>query len=49
MKFVDIAGQEKYKALSKQFFKNTDTVFFVFALNDPESFNDIKGWISLFK
>ena len=48
LKLIDTAGQEKYRSLSKSYFKNTDGVLFVFALNSLETFNDIKESIQLF-
>ena len=48
LKLIDTAGQEKYKALAKSYFKNVDAVLFVFALNSEESFNNIKNWVNLF-
>ena len=32
IKLIDTAGQEKYKALAKSYFKNVDAVLFVFML-----------------
>ena len=48
LKLIDTAGQEKYKALSKSYFRNVDAVLFIFSINSEESFNDIKSWINLF-
>ena len=48
LKLIDTAGQEKYRALAKSYFKNVDAVLFVFALNSQESFANIKNWIKLF-
>jgi len=48
IKLIDTCGQEKYQALSKAYLKNTDACFFVFALNDKDSFDDIKKWMALF-
>ena len=45
---VDTSGTEKYKSLSKQYFKNADAVLFVFAFNIYESFQNIKQWINLY-
>ena len=45
---VDTAGQEKYKSLSKSYFKNADGVLFVFAIDDLQSFQNIREWITLF-
>ena len=48
IKLIDTAGQEKYKALAKSYFKNVDAVLFVFALNNKDSFDSMKNWINLF-
>ena len=49
IRLVDTAGTEKYKSLSKQYFKNTDVVLFVFALNNLDSFENILNWMNLFE
>ena len=49
LKLIDTAGEEKYKSLSKSYFKNSDVVLFVFALDNPDSFERINDWIELFK
>ena len=36
LKLLDTAGQEKYRALAKSYFKNADGVFFVYAINDEK-------------
>ena len=41
LKFINTGGQEKYRALSKSYFKNDNGVLFVFSLNDVETFNDL--------
>ena len=48
LKLIDTCGQEKYRALAKAYFKNTDACFFIFALNDKDSFYNIKEWMDLF-
>ena len=48
LKLFDTAGQEKYRSVSKSYFRNADGVLFVYAVNDLESFEDIKEWINLF-
>ena len=48
LKLIDTAGQEKYRALAKSYFKNVDAALFVFAINSQESFDNIKNWIKLF-
>ena len=47
-KLIDTAEQEKYKALSKSYFKNAEAVLFIFAFNSQDSFDNIKNWIELF-
>ena len=49
LKLIDTCGQEKYRALSTVYFKNTDIVLFIFSMNDQESFDTIKYWMELFK
>ncbi len=49
LKIIDTGGQEKFKSLCTSYIKNTDGVFFVFALNNKESFFQITNWIEIFK
>ena len=49
LKLMDTAGQEKYKALTKSYFKNVDVVLFVFSMDDKDTFDRIKDWMELFK
>ena len=49
LKLVDTAGQEKYNALTKSYYKNAQGVLFVFAHNDIETFKHIENWIELFE
>ena len=48
LKLVYTGGQERYKSLAKNYFRNADGVLFVFAHNDKESFDHIIDWIQLF-
>ena len=48
LKLIDTAGQEKYRALAKSYFKNIDAVLFIFAIDNKESFDNIKNWINLY-
>ena len=48
LKLMDTAGQEKFKSLTKSFFKNADGVLFVFSLDKEETFTEIKDWIKIF-
>jgi len=49
LKLMDTAGQEKYKALTKSYFKNVDAVLFVFNMNSKDTLDTIKDWMELFK
>jgi len=49
LKLMDTAGQEKYKALTKSYFKNVDVVLFVFNINSKDTLDTIKDWMELFK
>ena len=48
LKLYDTAGQEKFNSISKSYFRNADGVLFVYAVNDLNSFQNIKNWIELF-
>jgi len=47
--FVDTAGQEKYRAISKNYLKGTDGVIFVFDLTKKETFQLIADWMQFMK
>ena len=49
LKIVDTAGQEKYRSLTKSYFKNSDGVLFVFSLEEKKSFENINEWIKIFE
>ena len=40
----DTIGQEKYRSLTKIFFKNSKIVFFVYDITCRESFNSLQNW-----
>ena len=48
IKLIDTAGQEKYRAIIKSYFKNVDAVLFIFSLDNKDSFDKMIGWINLF-
>ena len=45
----DTVGQEKYRSLSKLFFKDTKIVILVYAITDMTSFKGLDYWSSLYK
>jgi small GTP-binding protein len=49
LKLLDTCGQEKYRSLTKSYLKNVSAVFFVFAFNDKDSFENLNEWIEIFK
>ena len=49
LKLVDTAGQEKFKSVTKSYYKNTDGVLFVFAYDKKRTFEDISDWIQNFE
>ena len=48
LKLFDTAGQEKFRSLSKSYFRNADGVLFVYSVNDIKSFENIRDWIQKF-
>jgi len=49
LKLLDTAGQEKYRALTKSYYKNADAVLFVFSMEDKDTFIKINEWMESFK
>ena len=45
----DTVGQEKFRSLSKLFFKNTKIVVLVYSITDKATFNDLGFWLNSFK
>ena len=48
LKLVDTAGQERYRALNKNYFKNGEAVLYVFSFDKIGSFDKIKEWKQMF-
>ena len=40
----DTVGQEKFNSITTNYYKTTDAVIFVYAINDINSFNNISHW-----
>ena len=47
--FHDTSGQEKFRALTKNFLRNKDGVLFVYDISDRESFKDVDFWYNSYK
>ena len=44
MQIWDTVGQEKFDSITTNYYKTTDVVIFVYAINDVDSFNNIIHW-----
>ena len=42
----DTSGQERYQAITKNFYRNADGIIFVFDVTKEESFNHLKDWLN---
>ena len=42
----DTAGQDRFRAVSKAYFRNAVGAVLTFALNDRQSFEELDGWLS---
>ena len=49
LKIFDTAGQERFRSISKNYFKSSDGILLLYSIDDLESFNSIKGWIDSIK
>ena len=47
--FKDTSGQEKYKAVTKNFLRQNDGVLFIFDVSNEKTFNDLESWYDLYK
>ena len=45
VKIWDTAGQELYKSITKNFYRNSDGVIIVYDVTDRESFEKVQGWV----
>ena len=42
----DTSGQEKFRSIARNFYRNSDAIFIVFDLNNKDTYNNIKQWIN---
>ena len=49
MQIWDTVGQEKFNSIIDNYYKTTDIVIFVYAINDLKSFNNIENWFEKLK
>ena len=41
----DTSGQERFRSITQNFYRNADGIIFVFDVTNSESFNHIKDWL----
>ena len=46
LKLIDTAGQEKYRAISKSYYKNAQGILFIFAYDNKDSFEHMQMWLN---
>ena len=49
LKLYDTAGQEKFRSISRQYYKNADGILLMFNIADRQSFKDIEKWMKEIK
>ena len=49
LKLIDTAGQEKYRAMAKSYYKNAQGILFVFAYDNKKSFDHMEKWLESYK
>ena len=42
----DTSGQERYRSITKNFYRNADGILFIFDVTNEESFNQLKDWLT---
>ncbi len=45
IKIWDTCGQERFRSLTANYYRNADGVLLVFDVNEPESFDNLKSWM----
>ena len=46
LKIMDTAGQERFRSISKSYYRNSDGIIFVFDITNEESFKDLEYWLN---
>ena len=42
----DTSGEERFRSIAKNFYRNTEALFIVFDLTNKKTFDNVKNWIS---
>ena len=46
LRIWDTSGQERYRSITQNFYRNANGILFVFDITNKESFNNIKIWLT---
>ena len=46
LRIWDTSGQERYRSITQNFYRNANGILFVFDITNKESFNNIKLWLT---
>ena len=49
LKLIDTAGQEKYRAMAKSYYKNAQGILLIFSYDSKKSFDHMEKWLESFK
>ena len=49
MHICDTAGQERFRAIARNLYKNADGIVLMYDISNKKSFQDIKDWINRIK
>lgn len=49
LKIFDTAGQEKYRAMAKSYYKNAQGILLIFSYDSKKSFDHMEKWLESFK
>ena len=46
LQVCDTAGQERFKSITKSFFRNTNGIIFVYDITNKNTFKNVKNWVN---
>ena len=49
LRLYDSAGQERYRAINRQYFRDKEAVIFVYDVSDKRTFDEVPVWLKDFK
>ena len=45
LRIWDTSGEERYRSITRNFYRNANGIFFIFDITNKESFDNIKNWL----